>query len=399
MITDKKAVGRLTVLFVMLYCVSYITRTNYGAIVAELESALGHGKTALSMALTGSFVTYGLGQILSGLLGDRISPKKLISLGLMVTVLMNVLLPFFSHPILMLVIWCINGFAQAFMWPPIIKLLSGLLSGDDYTRVSVKVSWGSSIGTIIVYLVSPLLISLLSWRAVFWFSAACGIVMLLVWHKIGPDLTIAAPIQKEKSKASFFHPVLPAVMLGIILQGMLRDGVTTWMPSLINEIYDLGTTVAILSGVILPIFSIVCHHVSGRMYLKIKNPLLCGGLVFGVGALAGALLIPVTGHHALLSILCCAVLTGCMHGVNVMLICMIPPFFKHTGRVSTVSGLLNACTYVGSALSTYGVALLSEQFDWSVTLWVWLGIAVMGTLVCLCTVKPWERFVKENIPD
>jgi OPA family glycerol-3-phosphate transporter-like MFS transporter len=78
---------------------------------------------------------------------------------------------------------------------------------------------------------------------------------------------------------------------------------------------------------------------------------------------------------------------------------MIPPFFKHTGRVSTVSGLLNACTYVGSALSTYGVALLSEQFDWSVTLWVWLGIAVMGTLVCLCTVKPWKRFVKENIPD
>jgi OPA family glycerol-3-phosphate transporter-like MFS transporter len=127
--------------------------------------------------------------------------------------------------------------------------------------------------------------------------------------------------------------------------------------------------------------------------------LLCGGLVFGVGAMAGGLLIPVTGHHALLSILCCAVLTGCMHGVNVMLICMIPPFFKQTGRVSTVSGLLNACTYVGSALSTYGVALLSEQFDWSVTLWVWLGIAVMGTLVCLCTVKPWKRFVKENIPD
>ena len=46
------------------------------------------------MALTGSFITYGTGQIISGVLGDRISPKKLVSRGLLVTVLMNVLLPF-----------------------------------------------------------------------------------------------------------------------------------------------------------------------------------------------------------------------------------------------------------------------------------------------------------------
>ena len=82
-------------------------------------------------------------------------------------------------------------------------------------------------------------------------------------------------------------------------------------------------------------------------------------------------------------------LTGCMHGVNLILICMIPPFFK--GQVSTASGVLNACTYIGSALSTYGIAVLSENIDWSFTLLIWLLIAVLGTVICMSCVKPWEK--------
>ena len=47
------------------------------------------------------------------------------------------------------------------------------------------------------------------------------------------------------------------IMIAIVLQGMLRDGVTTWMPSLIGETYNLGSSIAILTSVVLPIFSIL----------------------------------------------------------------------------------------------------------------------------------------------
>jgi sugar phosphate permease len=69
--------------------VSYITRINYGAIIVEMESATGISKSMLSMALTGSFITYGTGQVISGIIGDRVSPKRLVSLGFLITVLMN----------------------------------------------------------------------------------------------------------------------------------------------------------------------------------------------------------------------------------------------------------------------------------------------------------------------
>lgn len=392
----------MALLFAVTYMVSYITRTNYGAIVSNMVESTGYTKDMLSMALTGSFITYGTGQIISGLLGDRFSPKRLVTCGFVVTVIMNILIPFCGNPYQMLAVWCVNGFAQAFMWPPLVRLMTTLLSDDDYRMASVKVSWGSSVGTIVVYLISPVIISIASWKGVFWFAAACGVIMIFVWNKFSyeiqphakrlPSETAEPAPKKAKISAKvLFAPVMLGVMLGIILQGMLRDGVTTWMPSYINDTYNLGSVISILTGVILPIFSIITFRLAGMLYKKITNPMLCAGVIFGFGAVSALALYLLSGASPVFSVLFSACLTGSMHGVNLILICMIPPFFSKYGNVSTVSGVLNSCTYIGSAISTYGVALLSEKIGWSYTLLIWLAIATAGTLVCLACVKPWKK--------
>ena len=392
----------MALLFAITYMVSYITRTNYGAIVSNMVEQTGYTKDLLSMALTGSFITYGTGQIVSGILGDRFSPKKLVTCGFVVTVLMNILIPFCANPYQMLAIWCVNGFAQAFMWPPLVRLMTTLLSDEDYKSASVKVSWGSSVGTIVVYLISPVIIYLASWRGVFWFSAACGVIMIFIWNKFSYEIQpskkneVASEVVTEEPKKKvsakvLFAPVMLGAMLGIILQGMLRDGVTTWMPSYINDTYHLGSVISILTGVILPIFSIISFRVAGLLYKKITNPMTCAGIIFGVGAVAALALFLLTGSNPIFSVLFSALLTGSMHGVNLILICMIPPFFNKYGNVSTVSGVLNSCTYIGSAISTYGVALLSEKAGWEFTLLIWLAIAAAGTAVCLICARPWKK--------
>jgi OPA family glycerol-3-phosphate transporter-like MFS transporter len=113
--------------------------------------------------------------------------------------------------------------------------------------------------------------------------------------------------------------------------------------------------------------------------------------MFAIGTLAATVLYFITGGSAVGSILAMAVLVGSMHGVNLILICMVPHYYKDTGRVSLVSGLLNSCTYVGSALSTYGVALLTEQIGWNSTILLWALIALAGTLICLALVPVWKN--------
>lgn len=394
-LTDKKAVAGITWLFALTYMVSYLTRINYGAVISEVVTDTGFSKSLLSMAVTGSFITYGTGQIVSGIIGDRISPKKLITVGFCVTTVMNLLMILCADPWQMLVVWCINGFAQSFMWPPLVRLMSALVSREDYKGVSTKVAWGSSIGTMVIYLVSPILISLSGWRSIFIFSAVSAVLMIIFWNRFCPEIQTEKPAAREKKqrvKSPLFAPVMLFIMVAIILMGMLRDGVTTWMPSYIAETYNLSNAVSILTGVVLPIFSILCFQAVNRLYRKrFTNPITCGALIFAVGAAAALGLVFTTGKVAALSVLFSAVLTGCMHGVNLMLIMMVPAYFDRYGNVSTASGVLNSCTYIGSAASTYGVALLSEKLGWSITLWIWLAIALLGTVICFLCIRPWKK--------
>ena len=92
-----------------------------------------------------------------------------------------------------------------------------------------------------------------------------------------------------------------------------------------------------------------------------------------------------------MSVVFTALLVGSMHGVNLMLIAMVPSFFKKFGNVSTVSGVINACTYVGSALSTYGIAVLSQNIGWNGTVLMWVVFALVGAGLCLGSAKNWRR--------
>ncbi|MBQ3055481.1 MAG: MFS transporter [Oscillospiraceae bacterium] len=398
---DKKQITKLTFLFMMTYMVSYITRINYGAVIAEMETETGFPRTLLSMALTGSFITYGSGQIISGILGDRFSPKKLIALGFLLTISMNLLIPICTSPYQMLAVWCVNGFAQALMWPPLVRLLTYHLTPEDYKRSVTKVSWGVSFGTIAVYLIAPILITLFHWKAMFLFSAGCGILMLLVWLKTCPDVERVEPTPAVKTeqvvpKSRLLTPLLFAVLLAAMLQGLLRDGATTWMPTYIADTYRIGNAAAILTGVILPLFSLLCYHITLRLYTtRLKNPITCTSIIFLFGTISAFGLFLFTGKNAFLSVLFSAFMTGAMHGTNMMITTMLPPFFQNRGNISTVSGVINSSVYVGSALSTYGVALISELFGWSVTMFTWFVVALVGTAICFAIAKPWEKQMKE----
>ena len=187
-------------------------------------------------------------------------------------------------------------------------------------------------------------------------------------------------------------PLVALIMFGIVLQGALRDGVTTWMPSYISETYHLGSEISILTGVALPVFSIVSMHLARKLYEKMPdNPIRCAAYIFGVGAFSALILTFVSGGSAAGSVLCSALLTGSMYGANLMLVTMVPPFFRKFGAISTVSGLLNSCTYVGSALSTYGFALLSDRAGWGRTVQLWFVIAFLGTVVCALCSRLWRR--------
>ena len=86
---SKREVSTFTLLLTITYMVSYMTRTNFAAIVSEITESTGFSKSVLAVPLIGTFIAYGCGQLISGFFGDKISPKKLVSIGLLVSSVMK----------------------------------------------------------------------------------------------------------------------------------------------------------------------------------------------------------------------------------------------------------------------------------------------------------------------
>lgn len=391
---DKRQARRIIFLCSLVYMISYITRSNYSAVISEMVTSTGLSKSALSVALTGSFITYGAGQLVSGWFGDKLQPRTLIAAGLATTGCMNLLIPLCQDPTQMAIVWCLNGLAQAFMWPPIVKLMFVALTLEDYSRGCVKVSWGSSIGTILVYLAAPVLILTLGWKSVFNFSAVFGFLGIALWLPFCPKIQLQPREKKQAGHKGNLRAVLPAlvlVMLSIMMQGILRDGITTWMPSYIAETFGLRNEISILAGVILPVFTIFCYSFANFLYMKVKNPVVCAAGIFGTAAIASGLLYVFCAGSPILSVALSAVITGCMHGVNLMLNGISPTFFAKDGNVGFYSGLLNSCTYIGSAISAWLIPLASENAGWTAAIGIWFLVALTGLLLCGVCVLPFKK--------
>ncbi len=395
----KERTVDLALLGFLVYFASYVTRINYGAVISEIVFTEGIAKSSASLAVTASFITYGIGQLFSGYLGDKTNPKKLIFLGLLSSSLFNLLLPLCLSPLYTCAVWAINGFSQSLIWPPLVKILAENLTAEKYKKACVTVSAASSIGTVAVYLFSPVIIRIFSWKAVFFFSAIIGIAVAVFWFLAAKP--IAAPKKPEKQKeenqhSGDFGKIIAAsglipIAAAILLQGILRDGITTWTPSYLAENYGLPSTFSIITSVAVPFFSIFALKITEWINKrKIPNELFLAAILF---AAAGTATLCSAGINSLwLSILLMPVAVGCMHGINLLLVCQIPGKFSRYGKVSLLSGIMNFFTYIGSALSTYGIAKITENTGWFVALTVYTGVAAAGALICFSQKKRWRKF-------
>ena len=397
----------------LVYFTSYCMRINLAVMLVKICSEMQVEKSALAIVITGLTIAYGTGQVISGFLGDRVKPQHIIPAGLSLAVACNAGIFFTSTIPAMTVVWSINGFAHALLWPPIVRLMSTHLSAQDYSFAAIRVNQGSSIATIALYLFCPLLLGVMEWRTIMLLCAAWGAIMVVLWFIFYPrvftkqEMPIEkteepspAPEQKALPIPLYIFGAISMIMPGIMLQGMLRDGVTNWMPSFLLETFGLSEENSIVSTVILAIFTMVSYSAFGALQKRFfKNEVTCAAAIFGGSAIVCALLFLVNAlapAAALVpSLIFMALTVAAMHGINLMLISIVPRRFVVFGKVSTYSGILNASTYVGAAISTYGFAALAEAFDWNFTILTWVAISLVGALLYFFAARIWQRHLDE----
>lgn len=188
-----------------------------------------------------------------------------------------------------------------------------------------------------------------------------------------------------------------AVMAAIMLQGIMRDGIEVWAPSIVKDQYGLGTAGSVFSVALLPAFAVVSMAVTRAIRRALGDEIKAAATLFAIGLCCAATLFLATGAPLAVGLPLLAVISACMHGTNLLLIGEIPGHFAKFGRVGTVSGILNACTYAGSAISIYGFAALHERLSgWRPVFALWIGVLALAIAVCGLALRRWLPFSRGN---
>src|SRR3989304_3417837 len=121
----------------LAYAIFYFLRVNFSVAIPGIMQEFGLSKTVLGGALSAFFMIYAIGQFVNGQLADNFGAKKLYALGLIGTILVNLLVPQFGGVVgLLVVLWGINGVFQSMGWSPIVKITSAWTPQERKGRVS-----------------------------------------------------------------------------------------------------------------------------------------------------------------------------------------------------------------------------------------------------------------------
>ncbi len=410
----KSLVGLLCLLLSLLYFTSYVTRINFSAVMADMISVGVLNKEQAGVIGSALFFTYGFGQILSGILGDRLSPHRIICTGLVTTAVCNALMPFIASPAMMAVVWGVNGMAQAFFWPPIIRLMTMHLNEKEYSKCTLYISFALNGATILIYAFVPICTTWFNWKAAFYIAAIWTAVFFFVWvagyheierRRVHKEIVPHEKTEEEEEKKPadvrlsrvFVVSGMFFIFVAVAFQGFLRDGIQSWLPTFFTEVFKMDSTSAIFSTVLIPIFNIFVTYVSIFLFNKVfKNEVKASLCYYVLTFVLCGVLALFYQSSPVICLVISATVTGLIHGINSMFTTFLSRRFGFTGKVSTVSGVTNACTYIGSTASSYGVAVIAENLGWQATLISWAIVALLGVVCCAAALPKWTRFLKET---
>lgn len=399
----------------LVYTSAYIGRNTFQASIATLlEQGI---MTAAQAGLIGTcyFICYGTGHLINGILADRLSPFTMIKTGLFGSAAANLIMALVKNYPVMMTVWSLNGFFQSMMWSPILFIFSNIFAEEYRDRSILGMAPTVPLGTILAYL-SVVITARLPWTAPFYIAA---VVLLAVFtffscsvHKAQKSMVELPQDQPEQSsggeqptprKKHVLFPLLVSsgtvfMLFPVLCHGMLKDGVLTWVPTLVQDTYHVRASFSTLLAILLPTASLCGTYLSDFMYHRVfrKNEAATAFFFMALTALPILAVLQMDKIPIYLSVICLALISLLMTSFNYMFSTILPTRFSRYHCTATVSGIFNSTIYLGSAISSYGFGSISETHGWGITVTVWLAITAAAAICLLCLIAPWKRFIQRE---
>ena len=408
----------------LVYCTSYIARGSFSFVRATMieNGVIGAGVAgAISAAY---FIFYALGQLVNGFLGDRLSPFWMVTAGLCIVVASNIAMTFSQPSGLYVLWWGINGYGHSMLWSPVLFVVSNILNNKIRVFALTAISICSPMGKIVSALVSSAALEGGRWQSVFFCVSLITLAVLLIW--VARYLTLKKHIvvnvsddmsEKEEPRAEKSHRLMPLlvasgllVMLpAMLVHGLFYNGVVELIPTILYDEYQMTASMAAILEIIIPILSVAGLFLSNFVYFKMfkrddmrSAAFLMGISLVPIGIMFLLALFKRDGYmigqyaDAIIFVTTYALVYLLQFAFNHVAIVLMSVRFAKYSRSSTVSGILNATNYGGSAISTYGLTYALLKLPLWQTVLIWASVLVVAAILVSLAQIRWKRFASQE---
>lgn len=372
-----------------------------------IEQEFGWSTVTLGLISGSFFWVYAFGQLVNGTLGDHLSPRWFVFVGLVGTAIMNFAFGASQTVLAMVLFWGLNGVFQSMGWGPI------LATGANWARPAERNKVSAFLGTTFVlgsllswYLSGQILSRFTRWELVFWIPGVVLAIQAALWvtlirehpSQVGLSLgehSPTLPEQKPPLKAYIRdtlvflrQPQFLFLALVTIIQGMIKDGINLWTPSLLVQSQNQSIGIAAIYSLLIPFFGFLGVLIATWFNQRLKgNDELTITLLFLVGVgVAVSVRFALNGGSLIALALLIGLCSLLINGINLLLLSSIPMRYAQSGKTSTLAGFLDFASYVGSGSMTIITGIVVNKWGWQALLWAWVILFVLGGLLMLSRV-------------
>ena len=378
----------------------YFCRNNLGVALPGLAAELKYSKAELGTVLMALKLAYGVGQFINGQLAERISPRKLLAVGLLVSAILNVLFGWATALYWLTFIWACNGYVQALGWPPTMRIAANWFGVGQRGRAIGVIGTGYQLCGALTFVVAGAAAHVFGWRGALYVPA--GLLLISAVHmfflleekppagSVDESGRSRRPVPglslRESLRATLSNPALWLVALALCLLDACRYGFTDWGVTHLKEVQGASVSSAAFKYAVLPCGGIAGAYLSGwatdRFFGGRRVPVICGLLVL-LGLLATVYNNVI--HWGLApSILILFLIGFCIFGPQVLLVGTLPVDLAKHNTAAAAAGFVNFMGYMGAAAGDKLTGHLADDYGWRFAVWFWAACAFAGAVVISC---------------
>ncbi len=370
------------------YFAVYIARNILGAISPKMIEDGAFNTAQIGTLSSLYFITYAIGQLINGALGDKIKAKYMISLGLIFAGIGNFAFPLLSaNPIYSYIAYAFTGFCLSMIYGPMTKVVAENTKLIYATRCSLGYTFSSFFGSP----AAGFLAAILTWQSTFTVSSAALIIMgvlcflgfIVLEHKGIVKYNVFDHKQEKGGgiKALIQRQIIKFTIISIVT-GVVRTTVVFWMPTYISQYLGFSSessalifTVSTFIISVTPFITVFLYERLNRnMNLTIMISFIASCLSFiGVYLFSD----PITN----IIMLILAIITANMAAT--VMWSMYCPSLWDTGMVSSATGYLDFISYMAASVSSTLFANAVSSIGWGKLILIWLGLMVIGVITCI----------------